>query len=656
MEKFPQTKLLITACNLLALAALKALPVSAQWSSINGPNGQTVVSLLAHGKELHAGTVKGLQMSDDGGSHWKALRVGAEARSLASGEGYLLAGLKAGLLRRSDGAGGWDTVAAGLPDSQEVAVATLGRWAFAGAGPVIQRSADQGRSWVRAWEAPSGERIYRFWKDGPDLFASIKPDRLLRSADSGITWLQVGPKTPGYAFNLARIGEAILICSGSGVSRLGEDGKWKSLGPSSTAYGMNLYGIGDTLFLDSYDGLFRSADTGATWELLTGFFTGTRDGRALVRMGGDLFMGAITGMYRSRDKGRTWAGVNEGLQGQIAWGFASSGDRLYAATEWGLFRTSDQGASWSRLDSLIGGSAAYRVGAGSGHVFVEGLSNGRWRSLDGGDTWIPFGAGLPETSGLRYIHDLHIFGHVVFATFHGWGLFRSEDWGGSWQRVQHESGFLNVWDLAANGNDLFLANEESVFRSGDQGLTWSRAWPDSSVFGPSRFATLGPYLLAGGVTGIHRTRDRGLTWTRVDMNLPRKSLSALMALGEQSLVAIFDDSVLVSRDTGVTWSSWQDGFGTKPGILGLAVHGDRLLAGTMDGVWARPLADLEGVGVRPDRGLRERGVDGVGRAILWYGRGGPRLHRPEAPGQGIFDARGRKVPPIPIRRNPRDAP
>lgn len=161
------------------------------------------------------------------------------------------------------------------------------------------------------------------------------------------------------------------------------------------------------------------------------------------------------------------------------------------------------------------------------------------------------------------------------------GLFRSEDYGAHWHRVDCALNDYAVWKLAAHPKnpDLMFAGTGSptraaLFISRDGGKNWRKS---SLEMPPKCLGVSRPRMLAMacdpdderqvwvGVEegGVHRSRDGGETWTRVDDAEHRKgiinsdvhSIAILPATAHapKRVIVMVVNALYFSDDDGKTW-------------------------------------------------------------------------------------------------------
>jgi hypothetical protein len=244
-------------------------------------------------------------------------------------------------------------------------------------------------------------------------------------------------------------------------------------------------------------GVFRSEDHGGTWNALTdqlGIFSvgalaldaanpntvwlGSGDANATV----DGYDG--TGLYVSRDGGQHW--LTRGLQqtariGAVAVDPADS-NRIYVGAmgkmfttdaNRGFYRSLDGGASWTRTLFVNDSTGVIDIAVNPLHpdtIFCStyervrrltyrrafGVHCGLWRSIDRGTSWQRLSNGLPpagEDLGRIALavapgRPSRLFASVISGAVSGYvglGLYRSDDGGDSWQRVDSGTTHRNAF-------------------------------------------------------------------------------------------------------------------------------------------------------------------------------------------------------------------
>jgi photosystem II stability/assembly factor-like uncharacterized protein len=268
--------------------------------------------------------------------------------------------------------------------------------------------------------------------------------------------------------------------------------RWRMIGPhraSRTKAVDGIPGQPHTFFIGVVNGgLWKTTDAGRTWQPIfddqptgsigsiavapsrpTVIYVGTGEGQQRP----DLATG--DGLYKSTDGGKTW--VHLGLRDthQIAHITVDpkNPDRLFVAAlghpygpnqERGIFRSLDGGQTFQKVlykDENTGGSDVAFDPANPDIVYAtlwearqgpwengdfRGPGSGLFKSTDGGTTWKPLTKGLPTWDGDRLgrigITVAPSLPSRLFATVEARstaGIYRSDDSGESWYRVNSDS-------------------------------------------------------------------------------------------------------------------------------------------------------------------------------------------------------------------------
>jgi photosystem II stability/assembly factor-like uncharacterized protein len=354
---------------------------------------------------------------------------------------------------------------------------------------------------------------------------------------------------------------------------------------------------------------------GLKWRLIGPF----RGGRAVAVSGvpGDsttFYFGAVNGgIWKTTDAGTVWTPIFDGQPvgsiGAIAVApsdpktiYAGTGEsdvRSDLSSGDGVYKSSDGGASWTHVGLedtrqisriVVDPQNANVVYVGAlGHAYGPNAERGVYKSVDGGAHWAKVLDQGPDIG----ISDLAICSgnpQILFAgTWHthrppwstyapidgpGGGLFRSQDAGKTWSRLNINGSGLPEGDWGRVGVDvapdgkrvyaLIQAKKAGLYRSDDGGTTWvlenadprltSRAWYFNGV-------TIDPHnpdVIYIPNVALYRSEDGGKTISIVrgapggdDYHQiwidPRNSAS--MVLGT-------DQGTTISLDRGQTWSTW----------------------------------------------------------------------------------------------------
>ncbi len=294
---------------------------------------------------------------------------------------------------------------------------------------------------------------------------------------------------------------------------------------------------------------------------------------------------------------------------------------------------------------------------------------GVWSSADLGRTWDRTSA-LPGLRNARPSTVTFLDDESALVGSQRSGLFRSEDAGASWTRVESALPRGERGAILALGVSPAYASDRTVFAATADGLWVSRdggtAWTATSGPAGARYVAFSPDFAQDGrmMAGGHRSSDRGASWQALpgaeDWDLraaafsPRFANDSLILAGGY-LTAEPDEGtgVLVSRDGGDTWAAISHNQVRDRPVLAIAAiavdpsEDLRIAVGTTNGMFAsedggadwrrvprmsaRDIGSLEGA-VRREPSLTGIFVAATGDGAYWsFNRGMDYLREPRSP-------------------------
>ena len=317
-------------------------------------------------------------------------------------------------------------------------------------------------------------------------------------------------------------------------------------------------------------GVWKSTDYGNTWTpIFDGQDTGSIGALAvapsdpnLIYAGSgeglqrpDLSVG--DGIYKSRDAGKTWQhlGLRDGQQISSVIVDPRDPKRLFVAVlghpygankERGVYRSLDGGASFEQVlykdentgasqvafdpkDARIVYAALWSARQMPWEAGFSGPGSGLFKSTDGGATWTQLTQGLPTfAQGLGRIgiaiapsDPNRMYALVEAAPAYG-GLFRSDDAGSSWQKVNNEmriygrgSDFACVAVDPVDADRIYVANT-TTYRSTDGGRIFIgiKGAPGGDDYHSIWINPNNPDIIFLGVDqGATLSVNRGKTWS-----------------------------------------------------------------------------------------------------------------------------------------------
>jgi photosystem II stability/assembly factor-like uncharacterized protein len=351
--------------------------------------------------------------------------------------------------------------------------------------------------------------------------------------------------------------------------------------------------------------LFR----GMQWRQVGPF----RGGRALAIEGitgdpGTYYFGAVAGgVWKTTDGGANWAPLfdKESISSIGAIAVAPSDHNvIYVGTGeaavrgnisygTGVYKSVDAGKTWKNIGLKdtrhIGAlivdprNADIVLVAALGHIFGPNQERGIFRTTDGGKNWTKVLSKDQDTGGIEVVFDPQNSNLVYAALWQarrqpwhfssggpGSGLYRSQDGGTSWKRLEGNGlpeGVLGRIGMSVSGADsnrvyaLIEAKEGGLFRSDDAGEKWTRvnedgrfrqrAWYFSKVYADPKAADT-IYVLN---TGLFRSVDGGKSFTLLPARHGDHHGLWIDPQNPQRIANANDGGAAISTDGGKTWTT-----------------------------------------------------------------------------------------------------
>ncbi len=553
---------------------------------------------------LHMGSMGGdnVYRSDDGGTMWHSLpnpayyafKKAMVASPAFTQDKMLFVGLDYGtnaLLLSQDGGQSWRspaqtvtgpvidiTISPAFKTDGTVFVVTT-----SGYGLQVLRSTDSGEHWQTlltsgTYVAQALLSLSPTWQADHTLFLLLQDNVLLRSSDSGLTWVQVdaglringGARIGSIAVSPIYKDDATLFAAISNYPNDNPDkppfdGLFESTDGGQTWHLVKKYSFASLtiapdfasshmLFGISGQNLVRSVDAGRTWQTaLTVYYGGlfkpvfspnyARDRTA--------YLYTTSGLQVSTDTGITWQSVSwspascTGLFQIVASPDFSNDGTIFVGTG-PVCRSTDAGRSWTSITLPESGQAilALSPAFANNQTILMIVGNHLYKSTNGGLQWgvprnLPFStnAGLQPNAvnwswaadGLR-LSPNYVTDRTIFVTRYGGGLYRSTDDGVTWQRLatglQPYVTDLEVSPGFPGDPTLYLSiANDGLFRSDDGGVTWVAKNPTradclgvklSPAFPTDKTLFVSERCTSGG--GAFRSEDRGDTWVNISGN------------------------------------------------------------------------------------------------------------------------------------------
>lgn len=353
--------------------------------------------------------------------------------------------------------------------------------------------------------------------------------------------------------------------------------------------------------------LYESWDGGATWSVLSyapfyAFALAFHPSNSQI-----VYAGSYYGFYVSLNGGKTWSPKNQGLPSGYPYVTAlavepTDGNVIYLGTAYyGMYKSTNGGETWSAINAGVpkshGGPFSYYSYGATDEILddpfqssvVYALRSGEWilKSENAGATWKQIkGGGLPGSSWVRAIALSRSVPGRLYAGFEQGGLYRSENGGGAWSKLD-SSPALTVVEAASDPKTILVGTTGGTSVSKDGGSTWLKTpitvkepvYASGFGFDPNYSGR----VYATSSYGLFRTDDFGQKWTLVTSKLEEGLVTVDPA--DSNVIYVGNNWTLSglykSTNGGATFSYLGLSEGRFTGIWIPRVAGD-LFVGTLD--------------------------------------------------------------------------
>jgi photosystem II stability/assembly factor-like uncharacterized protein len=266
---------------------------------------------------------------------------------------------------------------------------------------------------------------------------SPSPGVVLMSADMGKTWQ---PMSEGLPTEL----------SAAGIEQMG----------------------GELILATKKDGLFISKNNGREWKDNSSGLA-TKKINTLYISGDELYLGlSHEGVTMWKLNSSFWNSYNAGLPNRNVLSIVKVKDELIIGTDTGIFKSKGHLDGWNGKN--IGEQAVSLQSKGD--TIFAGTINGVMISKDGGEKW-----SYVRKSGR--IHSLTLIDHFLYAQFASGEVYRTDNWGGNWDKINFGAeDHTPVYAIIKGKDQYLLSHRTGIFASSNGRSGWKLIYPTSSYW------------------------------------------------------------------------------------------------------------------------------------------------------------------------------
>ena len=524
----------------------KTVNGGASWSAINAGLTNTTVRALAvdpkNQRTIYAGTDDGVFKSVNGGDSWSVVNTGLTTAiksiySLAidpTAPQTIYAGTVGGIFKSVNGGASWDPVSIGLAANvYSVAIdPATPRTVYAGTSNGLCKSVNGGASWGWGWVSTSTNAVAIDPSTTQTVYAGTS-DGVFKIVNGGWSWSAVNAGL-----------------TNTSIQSLAID-------PTNP----------QTVYAGTSGGVFKSVNGGTSWDAVnTGLTNPSIQSLAIDPTAPQVvYSGTSGGIFKSINGSASWNAVSAGLAGRDAKSLAidpSTPQTIYAGLlDGGVFKSDNGGLSWINtgltttfnITSLV-------INPTSTQTVYAGTLSGVFKSVNGGTDWSASNTGLTSLSVMILAID-PITPQTIYAGTSG-GVFKSVNGGTNWSAGNTGLSSTSIKSLAIDPTTpqtIYAGTSGGVFKSVNGGTSWNPVYTGTNIdvltiaVDPSH-----PQVIYAGINGgaLVKSINGGSSWNVLNTNGYSSFSAILINPGSSQIIYAVTSTVLVSTDSGATWSKF----------------------------------------------------------------------------------------------------
>uniref|UniRef100_A0A832LKS0 T9SS type A sorting domain-containing protein n=1 Tax=Ignavibacterium album TaxID=591197 RepID=A0A832LKS0_9BACT len=479
--------------------------------NLNTGGGSIICISFGQSNNIYVGTGTGIYKSTNDGENWTALPhfgpVQVDAIAF-NDSGHIFAGTSYAVYRSTDDGASWTQLPTG-GGTRTVAVDPNG-YVFAGCweNGGILKSTDNGASW--SYSYPQTVQIRSastpFFDDYNYIYFPTHGKGVLFSSDYGNTWTEFndGLGNKNVRAVTKTLNQFLFAGGDYGIFKCNS---WAGY-PYWYSTGLPVCAV-KKIEIDQYDNLLtgvwgvnRSFNKGQTWETINNGLSNLEVKEVTIKNDGTIFLGCgINGpcIFRSTDNGNSWTAIENGIQRHDVEAIAiDTAGNIYAGNYYGVYKSIDNGDNWVNIGGAAG--AKELCFNSIGDLFLASWGQGFWKLPAGDTTWINLttninsswnwsmliasndyiyvGSKRSTDNGITWeeipqpgpypCYAENSVGHIFMGTrSYGTGIWRSIDFGESWEAINTGLSTLEIWSLAIDSEDYLYAGTDgkSMFKT-----------------------------------------------------------------------------------------------------------------------------------------------------------------------------------------------
>ncbi|QBN18637.1 T9SS type A sorting domain-containing protein [Flavobacterium nackdongense] len=243
--------------------------------------------------------------------------------------------------------------------------------------------------------------------------------------------------------------------------------------------------------------------------------------------------------------------------GALPYSLTIQNDTLYLGTlSNGIYRSTDGGFNWTQINNGITSMQIWNIAYVNGVLYASSTNGTVFKSLNGGDNWVLSNTGISSTTIIR---NFAFFNNKIFATSTNKGVYISSDNGSSW--AQHNSGIVGLVaePLLIVDTDLFVGVNQKVYKYDSVNQNWiskSTGIPNNTVgslaYIKDNLQNISLFEATVNTNDVTISTNKGDSWTVAKSGLPSVGVYSLLGIGTEVYLGN-DYGVYKTTNQGVSW-------------------------------------------------------------------------------------------------------
>ena len=180
-----------------------------------------------------------------------------------------------------------------------------------------------------------------------------------------------------------------------------------------------------------------------------------------------------------------------------------------------------------------------------GHIFAGTWGAGIWKSTDFGNTWNRVSEGL-QSYDIRKLTALNDRIFVATAV----GLYYTDDGSLNWIPVNELDEKASYRNIVINENSIYVATDDGkIYKSQNGGLAWSQTGKIDEPLITMPIIISNNKMLVGAESGLFISEDEGKTWLKSNNEI-NETIKDLSLIDETVYITTLSKGIFVSTDYG----------------------------------------------------------------------------------------------------------